>query len=93
MIIILQRIERETKSKKIAEYFDWIAGTSTGAILACSLAEGYSTSDCLSFYIRLKDDVFVGNRPHDHKPLEEFLKECFGEKKKMGEVKSGKRVL
>lgn len=74
MAIMLVRIERETRSKRILDYFDWIAGTSTGAIFALSLAEGYSTLDCLRFYLRLKDEVFIGTRPHDPKPLESFLK-------------------
>lgn len=86
LALLLLRIERETQSKNIVDYFDWIAGTSTGifkkildcskksnvkqptilgAILALSLAEGYPTIDCLRFYLRLKDEVFVGNRPHD----------------------------
>lgn len=80
MTIMLMRIERETKSKRIVDYFDWIAGTSTGSIFALSLLEGYSTAECLQFYLRLKDDVFIGNRPHDTAPLEAFLKQCFGEK-------------
>jgi patatin-like phospholipase/acyl hydrolase len=62
---MLMRIERQTKSKRIIDYFDWICGTSTGAILALSLVEGYTIDECLRFYLRLKDEVFVGTRPHD----------------------------
>jgi patatin-like phospholipase/acyl hydrolase len=30
LALLLLRIERETQSKNIVDYFDWIAGTSTG---------------------------------------------------------------
>lgn len=62
---MLMRIERQTKSKRIIDYFDWVCGTSTGAIFALSLVEDYTIDQCLRFYLRLKDDVFVGKRPHD----------------------------
>ncbi|KAI6191395.1 Phospholipase A(2) [Aphelenchoides bicaudatus] len=90
--LMLLRIEKETRSKKIFDYFDWIAGTSTGAIFALSLAEGFSVLDCMRFYLRLKDEVFPGTRPHDPTPLENFLKECYGNKN-MDQVKNGKRVV
>jgi calcium-independent phospholipase A2 len=106
MAILLLRIERETPSKRILDYFDWIAGTSTGAIMALFLVEGYTTMDCLRFYLRMKDGVFIGRRPHDPKPLEDFLKglllllellspqilECFGERT-MNQIKNDKRVF
>jgi patatin-like phospholipase/acyl hydrolase len=44
----------------VLKYFDWIAGTSTGAILALLLATQTPLIDCLRLYLRFKDDVFVG---------------------------------
>jgi patatin-like phospholipase/acyl hydrolase len=47
----LARCERELAAgKPLASYFDMIAGTSTGGIIALGLALGYSTSDILDFY-------------------------------------------
>lgn len=43
----------------ILTYFDWIAGTSTGAILALALADETPLVECLRLYLRFKDDVFA----------------------------------
>ena len=37
--------------------FDWIAGTSTGAIFALAMASGKSVTECQALYMRLKDKV------------------------------------
>ena len=37
--------------------FDWISGTSTGAIFALALASGKTVNECQSLYMRLKDKV------------------------------------
>ncbi len=51
---ILERIEafiaRKTGKTRLCDYFDYIAGTSTGAIIAAGLARGMSVSDLISFY-------------------------------------------
>jgi len=43
---------------RLAHYFDLIAGTSTGAIIAASLAKGLSVDAILTEYRRLGQDVF-----------------------------------
>lgn len=35
-------------------YFDWVAGTSTGAILALALCQGKTPAYCRDLYFRLK---------------------------------------
>jgi hypothetical protein len=50
---ILQKIEaliQENTGFPLCEYFDYIGGTSTGAIIAASLARGMTTSDLIKFY-------------------------------------------
>ena len=50
---ILEKIEQliaERTRKKLCEYFDYIAGTSTGAIIAAGLARGLTTADLIDFY-------------------------------------------
>jgi len=84
---ILIEIEKQT-GKKCRELFDWIAGTSTGGILAIALAQGKSAVDCQRLYFEMKDKVFVGKRPYDAKPLEEFLKKEFGKNTTMSSLKS-----
>jgi uncharacterized protein len=50
---ILQGIEamiKERTGQALCEYFDYIAGTSTGAIIAAGLARGMTTADLIKFY-------------------------------------------
>src|SRR5258708_37023157 len=51
---ILAEMERQLDAaqgvKKLGDYFDYIAGTSTGAIIAAGLAIGMSAADLLDFY-------------------------------------------
>lgn len=50
---ILQKMEAMIKEKTgqaLCEYFDYIAGTSTGAIIAAGLARGLTTDDLVKFY-------------------------------------------
>ncbi len=46
---ILQKIEKMT-GQKLCDYFDYIGGTSTGAIIAAGLAIGKTTDDLIRFY-------------------------------------------
>ena len=61
--------------------FDWIAGTSTGGILALGLAHGLTVLECQRLYYRLKDIVFKDSKPYPSKPFEDLLQETFGLKK------------
>jgi len=76
----------------ITQSFDWIAGTSTGGILALALAYGISPMECQGLYFRLKDKVFVGKRPYDVAPLEDFLKKQFTEEAKMSDLPNKPKV-
>lgn len=66
--------------------FDWIAGTSTGGILALVMATGNSSAECRQFYFRMKDKVFVGTRPYESEPLDKFLKNTLGEETTMADI-------
>ena len=76
----------ELSRQKITEMFDWITGTSTGGILSLALAVGKTPLECQSLYFKLKDEVFVGSRPYDVKPMEEFLKKEFSENLMMNQL-------
>uniref|UniRef100_A0A915N0U5 phospholipase A2 n=1 Tax=Meloidogyne javanica TaxID=6303 RepID=A0A915N0U5_MELJA len=78
----------------VTKNFDWIAGTSTGAILALALADGYKPIQCLRLYLRLKDEIFLTRSnplvPYPDEKIEKFLKENFGETRKMANIKNKK---
>ncbi|XP_053325897.1 85/88 kDa calcium-independent phospholipase A2 isoform X2 [Spea bombifrons] len=77
----------------IRELFDWVAGTSTGGILALAIVHGKSMEYVRCLYFRMKNEVFRGSRPYESGPLEEFLKREFGEQTKMSEVTTPKVMV
>ena len=62
---VLQRIEDLLKAKsgradfRLADYFDYIAGTSTGGIIAAGLSIGMSVKEILDFYQEAGAQMFV----------------------------------
>jgi len=56
-LCILKEIELQTKKMPV-EMFDFMAGTSTGAIISAALACGNTASDTLDLYIELCQEVF-----------------------------------
>merc|ERR1712168_352287 len=89
---ILQTIEAKA-GKPIHELFDWIVGTSTGALLAAAIAKGRSPAYCQRLYFRLKDEVFKGSRPYSSEKLENFLIKEFGENTKTTSINKVKLVI
>jgi len=73
-------------NQPIPSMFDWIIGTSTGGILSLALAVGKSPMECQGLYFKLKDKVFVGKRPYDVVPMEDFLKQEFTEELMMSQL-------
>ena len=89
---ILKKIE-ETVGQPLWQYFDYIAGTSTGAIIAAGLARGMSVDELTAFYRETGPDMFAKTRflkrlnsLYRNGPLEQKLKDVFGEKT---DLKSG----
>lgn len=90
---ILAELEKQLKEKLkkpddfvLGEYFDYIGGTSTGAIIAAGLSIGMSVQKLLEFYIKKGKDMFDKNfilkrwkALYESGPLLEMLKETFGE--------------
>uniref|UniRef100_H2SBL6 phospholipase A2 n=1 Tax=Takifugu rubripes TaxID=31033 RepID=H2SBL6_TAKRU len=85
LIQMLIALEKEA-GRPIRELFDWVAGTSTGGILALAIIHGKSMEYLRCLYFRMKEQVFKGSRPYESAPLEEFLKKEFGEDTKMADV-------
>ncbi|XP_049627518.1 85/88 kDa calcium-independent phospholipase A2 isoform X2 [Suncus etruscus] len=94
-LVIIQLLLAIERASGIAtkDLFDWVAGTSTGGILALSILHGKSMAYMRGVYFRMKDEVFRGSRPYESGPLEEFLKREFGEHTKMTDVKKPKVML
>lgn len=85
LIQVLLNLERVAK-QPLVKLFDWIAGTSTGGILALGLIHGKTVPYMQQLYFRFKDQVFVGSRPYPSEPFEKFLIQEFGEKTTMTSV-------
>ncbi|XP_030334017.1 85/88 kDa calcium-independent phospholipase A2 isoform X2 [Strigops habroptila] len=92
LIQLLLAIEKAV-GRPIREIFDWIAGTSTGGILALAIVHGKSMEYMRCLYFRMKDMVFRGSRPYESEPLDEFLKKEFGENTKMTDVRRPKVMV
>ncbi|XP_022651095.1 85/88 kDa calcium-independent phospholipase A2-like isoform X3 [Varroa jacobsoni] len=86
VIIRMMMSLEKVVGRPLVQCFDWIAGTSTGGILALCLASGKTTSQCFKLYFRLKDKIFVGNRPHDSDALEKLLKQELSENLRMSDI-------
>lgn len=82
---ILKSIENVV-GRPLHEYFDYIAGTSTGAIIAAGLARGMSVDQLTEFYRTEGPEMFQRTRflqrfnsLYRNGPLEAKLKQVFGE--------------
>ncbi|XP_066510786.1 85/88 kDa calcium-independent phospholipase A2-like isoform X2 [Hoplias malabaricus] len=94
LVLIQMLIALEKASgRPIRELFDWVAGTSTGGILALAIVHGKSMEYLRCLYFRMKEQVFKGSRPYESGPLEEFLQKEFGENTKMTDVKHPKVMV
>lgn len=83
----------EAVGRPIIQCFDWVAGTSTGGILALALASGKSLRECQRLYFRMKEYAFVGMRPYPSEPLETILKECLGTETVMADIEYPKMMV
>jgi|GEM_PF-178278 len=91
---------------RLSHYFDLIAGTSTGSIIAALLAQGHSVEEVIQLYLELADNVFrrrwwdlLGGILHPrYNPgrLAHFLRERLGATCTMGDperLRSGLLVM
>jgi patatin-like phospholipase/acyl hydrolase len=92
-LLILARIESlliaESKRPdyRLADYFDYVSGTSTGGIIAAGVATGMSVAEILDFYVKNGANMFDKARLIDRvrllaqyksEPLAEQLRGVFG---------------
>jgi hypothetical protein len=96
---ILQRIEALLKAQsrddfRLSHYFDYIAGTSTGGIIAAGLAVGMTVDEILTFYKEAGAQMFAKANllrrlryKFESEPLAEKLKAVFGPSTEFGSDK------
>jgi len=97
---VLQRIEDLLGTKsgraefRLADYFDYIAGTSTGGIIAAGLSIGMPVSEILTFYREAGAQMFVKSNllqrlryKFEDEPLAVKLREVFGATTTLGSEK------
>lgn len=94
---ILAKIEALLKEEagnpdyRLADYFDYVAGTSTGAIIAAGISLGMSVGDILDFYLKNGSEMFdkatIVHRlqyKYESEPLAKELKIAFGDSITLG---------
>src|SRR5947199_2502804 len=99
-IEVLARIESELRKSSgnlklvLADYFDYVAGTSTGAIIATLIALGYSVDQTRDFYLRSGAEMFHKARlwerfrtKFEDDKLSEMLRDVIGEDTTLGSEK------
>uniref|UniRef100_A0A183BJE8 PNPLA domain-containing protein n=1 Tax=Globodera pallida TaxID=36090 RepID=A0A183BJE8_GLOPA len=83
ILVCIERILGEP----IFPYFDWVAGTSTGALITAGLTMGQSLREIQRLYLRFKDLVFDNRRPHNTRILELFIRNELGSDTKFSDLK------
>jgi uncharacterized protein len=99
-IEVLARIESELRKSSgnpklvLADYFDYVAGTSTGAIIATLIALGYSADQTRDFYLRSGAEMFHKARlwerfrtKFEDDKLSKMLRDVVGEDTTLGSEK------
>lgn len=92
LVQMLLEIERIAQTP-IHHMFDWVAGTSTGGILALALGAGKTMKQCMCLYLRMKEQAFVGSRPYTSDNLENLLKDTLGANTVMTDIKHPKVMI
>lgn len=68
---------------RLSQFFDYVAGTSTGAIIAAAIARGMSAQNILEFYVQYGAQIFtrrhwgVWNSLYQNGPLQQLLSQIY----------------
>lgn len=89
LLVQLVKFEKKFNGKKYCEMFDYIAGTSTGGIIAVMLSVGYTAKEILDLYLIYGEDIFnkeflrfgLFKSKYSDKNLNNILDKYLGDKK------------
>lgn len=100
---VLRERHGDEKGFRLCHYFDLIAGTSTGSIIAAALAQGMTVPEVTELYMTLGNRVFeksffrqgVLRAKYDENRLTEELKKVYGAKTSLGspDLKTGLLIV
>lgn len=100
---LLKERHKSNDSFRLAHYFDLIAGTSTGAIIAAALALGMTVEEVTKLYLKLGEEVFKRSRwrqgilraRYSHEALARHLQRVLGKQTTLGSssLKTGLLVI
>lgn len=90
---ILRRRHGDDREFRLSDYFDLIAGTSTGAIIAAALAKGMTVAEVTGYYLTMGEEVFerswfrkgIIRARYDDDKLRKLLKEVLGKDTTLGD--------
>ncbi len=82
------KLTTEKSPLNFGDYFDWIGGTSTGAMIACALTKGTPLAVVRKLYFTFKDDILTGSRPYDETKLEALFASEMDGSQRMADVLS-----
>lgn len=97
---MLEQIELQLREETgnsellLSDYFDYVSGTSTGAILATAISIGMSVAEIRPFYLECSQQIFkkapISKRlyyKYQSEEITKILKETFGESTTLGSSK------
>jgi hypothetical protein len=90
---LLKRRHGNDPAFRLAHYFDLIAGTSTGAIIAAALAKGMTVAEVTKYYLSMGETVFKRSwfrkgairARYDDRKLRKLLREVLGTDVNLGD--------
>lgn len=92
LCLMLIAIEKQVE-KPIQECFDWIAGTSTGGILALALCKGKRPTEIRDLFFTHSNTFFTGSIDDRSTNFDAFLKEEFEEQTVMTDLGETPRAM
>lgn len=92
LVQMLLEIEKLAQTP-VHHMFDWVAGTSTGGILALALGAGKTMRQIFCLYLRMKEQTFIGSRPYASENLENLMKDNLGAFSVMTDIKHPKIMV
>ena len=95
LLFLQQRIaELSPSSSHISSLFDWVGGTSTGAIMALAFIHSKaSPENCMKLYFKFKSKALKPHRVYPTSSMEASLKEAFGHDDTMADIHGTKVVI